>query len=77
MSIKAMVVAVALMGSANALAEQSYGRGSVYATNVSAASGHESTVTLVRSGRDSVYIGTMPAPRHRVIGQIPDKSGRS
>lgn len=77
MGIKAMVVAVALMGCANALAEQSYGRGSVYATNVSAASGREPTVTLVRSGRDSVYIGMMPAPQHQVIGQIPNKSGRS
>ncbi len=72
-----MVVAVALMGCANALAEQSYGRGSVYATNVSAASGPVPTGMLVRSGRDSVYIGMMPPPQHRVIGRIPDKSGRS
>ncbi len=77
MSARLIVVAVALAACANAFGGQLHGRDSMYATGASALPSHEISAGLVKSGRDSVYVGMLPSPPHKVIGEIPIRHGRT
>jgi hypothetical protein len=72
-------VAIALLGSTNVFAGQSFGRDSVYATPGSYSSKSSTVATNTRHGRSSVYVGDVraPAPKSTVAGTAAFKLGRA
>lgn len=75
----ALAAALALLGSTNVFAGQSFGRDSVYAT----AGSHSSKATTVaanaRHGRSSVYVGDVKAPvsKSTVADTVVFRPGRA
>ena len=76
--ILAAVVTV-LVFSTNAIAEQSFGRGSVYATSGNDSSSPSTAAVNTRPGRDSVYVGDVRAPsaKSAVAHSVTFKPGRA
>ena len=78
MNAKLIIAVIAALAATPALAEQKFGRDSVYATSSAASKPAAATATApVRFGRDSVYaIGAKPSTPVKV-GNVVPKFGRA